>query len=78
METGETLSRAFRQGQGGTVHPVLWEDDRSGPDGPRGFGHTDNYIPVYADTPGMPGHITPVRLGPVYHDGVRVCPLEAP
>lgn len=78
LETGEMLSRAFRQGQGGTVRPVLWEDDRPGPDGPRGFGHTDNYIPVYADTPGMPGHITPVRLGPVYHDGVRVSPLEAP
>lgn len=78
LELGETLSRAFRQGQHGAVRPVLWEDDRPGPDGPRGFGHTDNYIPVYAETPGMPGHITPVRLGAVYHDGVRVSPLEAP
>jgi threonylcarbamoyladenosine tRNA methylthiotransferase MtaB len=61
------LSRAFREAHRGTTRPVLWEEQKGG----GWFGHTDNYIPVYAAGTNLRNRVTPVALGEVYHDGVR-------
>ena len=71
LALGEDLWARFRESQAGTLRPVLWEMPRSGPDGTRhAFGHTDNYLPVYAEDAGLDGRVTQAQLGPVYHDGV--------
>ncbi|MCL4232673.1 MAG: MiaB/RimO family radical SAM methylthiotransferase [Dehalococcoidia bacterium] len=67
---GEELSLAFRRRFAGTVRPVLWEDERSSPEGRWWHGHTDNYIPVFAPGQGLGNRVTPALLGAVYHDGV--------
>ncbi len=77
LALAEELSLAFRRAHRGTVRPVLWEEEKEG----GWFGHTDNYIPVYAAAPGrdLRNRVTPVHLGEVYHDGVRgTLPTEAP
>jgi threonylcarbamoyladenosine tRNA methylthiotransferase MtaB len=72
LALGEELSLAFRAGQAGSIRPVLWETRRA--DGHEAgdvwFGHTDNYVPVYANAREIRGHVTPVQLGRVYDDGV--------
>ena len=44
--------------------PVLWEAQRTTPEGPRWHGLTDNYLSVYAQSPEpLAGRITPAALG---------------
>lgn len=75
LALAEELSLAFRRAHRGTVRPVLWEEEKEG----GWFGHTDNYIPVYAAGANLRNRVTPVHLGEVYHDGVRgTLPAEAP
>jgi threonylcarbamoyladenosine tRNA methylthiotransferase MtaB len=71
LSLGEELSLMFRRSLAGTIRPVLWESPRPSPDGQLlAIGHTDNYLTVYADARHSANRITPVQLGPVYHDGV--------
>jgi threonylcarbamoyladenosine tRNA methylthiotransferase MtaB len=72
LALGQELSLAFRTGQAGSVRPVLWETRRADGKGAVDvwFGHTDNYVPVYANAREIRGHVTPVQLGRVYDDGV--------
>ncbi|HQW50984.1 MAG TPA: MiaB/RimO family radical SAM methylthiotransferase [Tepidiformaceae bacterium] len=80
LALSEELSLAFRAEHAGAVRPVLWESERParGAEGPLWHGHTDNYIPVYAAGDALLNRVTPVRLGEVYHDGVRgYSPMEA-
>ncbi|MEO8540844.1 MAG: MiaB/RimO family radical SAM methylthiotransferase [bacterium] len=71
LTEGEALARTFREQQAGSVRPVLWERPRQLSDGQQqAFGHTDNYVAVYADARQMQHRITPVQLGAVYDDGV--------
>jgi len=67
---GDELSRAFRERLANTVRPVLWENERDTPLGRRWLGHTDNYVPAYAEGTDLRNRVTPALLGPVYHDGV--------
>jgi len=78
LALGEELSLRFRRGAAGEVRPVLWEAVRE-PGGERAWqGHTDNYIAVYGLGYGsgvdLRNRLTPVGIGPVYHDGVRGIP----
>lgn len=71
LALGEELSLAFRAAHQGTVRPVLWESEKLRDDGSTvAFGHTDNYIPVYAIAMGCTNRLTPATLGRVYDDGV--------
>lgn len=71
LELNGELAAAFRRECEGLVRPVLWESERVfAKEPPLAFGYTDNYIPVYAAA-GRTNRIAPVRLGGVYHDGVR-------
>ncbi len=71
LALGTRLSERFRERFAGTTRPVLWEQRRQSPAGPRWFGHTDNYIDVYFDSDAeLANRVTPVQLGPLYHDGV--------
>jgi threonylcarbamoyladenosine tRNA methylthiotransferase MtaB len=70
LALGDELSRTFREGQEGSVRPVLWEEEKLSPAGSTWSGHTDNYIPVYTNATQRCGSVTPVQLGGVYHDGV--------
>ena len=71
LELNGELAEAFRREHEGTIRPVLWESERVFANEPAlVFGYTDNYIPVYAAASGT-NRIAPVRLGGVYHDGVR-------
>jgi len=71
LELNGELAAAFRRECEGLVRPVLWESERVFAKEPAlAFGYTDNYIPVYAAA-GRTNRIAPVRLGGVYHDGVR-------
>ncbi|MEP7217043.1 MAG: tRNA (N(6)-L-threonylcarbamoyladenosine(37)-C(2))-methylthiotransferase MtaB [Anaerolineaceae bacterium] len=73
------LSVAFRSRFLGTTRPVLWETERQSEDGTQWFGHTDNYIGVYATGNGLRNHVTPILLAALYHDGVgSSCPQEEP
>ncbi len=76
---GSRLWTQFRADQRDALRPVLWEAPRAGRDGQvLAFGHTDNYVPVYADARHMENRITQAQLGGVYDDGVRgVVPGEA-
>jgi len=83
LALGEELSLAFRRSQAGAIRPVLWESVRT-TGSPRAdnaetwYGHTDNYIPVYANAREAAGRITPVQLERVYHDGMwGTAPREA-
>ncbi len=64
---GETFGAGFE----GTVRPVLWEAQRTTPEGPRWHGLTDNYLSVYAQSPEpLAGRITPAALGGPFEDGL--------
>lgn len=68
---GSELWREFRTALAGQARPVLWEAPKVCADGQQlAFGHTDNYVPVYADARGLAGRITSTQLGRVYDDGV--------
>jgi len=70
---GAELSRAFRERQLGRTRPVLWESRRRLDEAEPSdvwFGHTDNYIAVYANAMELGGRVTPVQLERVYDDGV--------
>jgi threonylcarbamoyladenosine tRNA methylthiotransferase MtaB len=72
LAVGSQLWVRFREGQRDTFRPVLWEAPRAAEDGQLlAFGHTDNYVPVYADARHMENRITQAQLGGVYDDGVR-------
>jgi threonylcarbamoyladenosine tRNA methylthiotransferase MtaB len=73
LALSETLARRFREGAAGAVRPVLWEEEREREGERLWRGHTDNYIPVYMAGSGLGNRVTPVTVGPVYHDGVRGC-----
>ncbi|MBA4180015.1 MAG: tRNA (N(6)-L-threonylcarbamoyladenosine(37)-C(2))-methylthiotransferase MtaB [Anaerolinea sp.] len=74
---GDELSLAFRRRFAGTVRPVLWEDEQDVGGERRWFGHTDNYLGVYAPGRDLRRRVTPVLIGGVYHDGVEGgCPQE--
>uniref|UniRef100_UPI002ADD8F3F MiaB/RimO family radical SAM methylthiotransferase n=1 Tax=Tepidiforma sp. TaxID=2682230 RepID=UPI002ADD8F3F len=66
LALAEELSLAFRRAHQGTLRPVLWEEEKGG----HWFGHTDNYIPVYAAGEALRNRVMLVELGEVYHDGV--------
>jgi threonylcarbamoyladenosine tRNA methylthiotransferase MtaB len=70
LQLADQLSLAFRMSFAGSVRPVLWEHARRTPEGLLGFGHTDNYIPVYSQAVREPNRLTATELGQVYHDGV--------
>ncbi len=78
LALGHELSLKFRTASSGATRPVLWESARephtSGQkptaSGQVWFGHTDNYIPVFAEGSRLLNRVTPVRLGEVYHEGV--------
>jgi len=73
LALGEELSLRFRATQEGTLRPVLWETEQDGVS----FGHTDNYVPVYANAMRLINRVTVMRLGGVYDDGVRgIAPAE--
>ena len=76
LALGTELERAFRRQHLGRTRPVLWEFEREvregeEPPGRYWFGHTDNYIPVYASGTELLNRVTPALLREVYHDGVR-------
>ena len=65
------LGAAFRSGYVGDVRPVLWEEQRATPEGPRWHGLTDNYVSVYARSDDdLAGRITPAALGGPFADGL--------
>ena len=70
ISLGDELSRSFRNRFVGTVRPVLWENERQSTDGPRWFGHTDNYIAAYTVGEALHNRIMPMRVRAVYDDGV--------
>lgn len=76
-ELNDELSLAFRSRFLGTTRAVLWETEHQFEDGPRWFGHTDNYIGVYAMGGALRNHLTPVFLYALCDDGVvGGCPPE--
>ena len=73
LALADELGAAFRGRFAGTIRPVLWEETRATPEGPRWHGLTDNYISVYGETEGEPaGRITPAALGAPLADGLAV------
>jgi len=71
------LSIAFRSRFLGTTRPVLWETEQPSKGGRRWFGHTDNYIGVYAEGDDLRNRLTPSLLSALYDDGVAgSCPPE--
>jgi threonylcarbamoyladenosine tRNA methylthiotransferase MtaB len=71
LALGEELSIRFRRIQAGSTRPVLWETRRPTEDNSQTwYGHTDNYVPVYANARELGGRVTPAQLGEVYDDGV--------
>ncbi len=65
------LGETFRARFEGTLRPVLWEAQRTTPEGPRWHGLTDNYLSVYAQSPEpLAGRITPAALGGPFQDGL--------
>jgi threonylcarbamoyladenosine tRNA methylthiotransferase MtaB len=67
----DALSRAFRERFAGALRPVLWETGREAEGGWVWFGHSDNYLPVYAHGMDLHNRVTRALIGGVYHDGVR-------
>lgn len=70
LSTAERLSQRFRESQRGTTRTALWEGERKTPGGTFAHGYTDNYMPVYGNCKDITNRVTPVVIGPVYHDGV--------
>ena len=65
------LAADFRARFAGQVRPVLWEEQRATPQGPRWHGLTDNYVSVYAESDGdLAGRITPATLAEPLADGL--------
>lgn len=71
MALGEELSRQYRQRFEGCTRPVLWEEERQIQGERLWFGHSDNYLPVYARGMNLRNRVTRALIGGVYHDGVR-------
>jgi threonylcarbamoyladenosine tRNA methylthiotransferase MtaB len=77
LALGERLSSRFREELAGEVRPVLWEGVRRLGGGRAWYGHADNHATVYSpiheqgDGIDLWNRVTPVRVGAVYHDGVR-------
>ena len=69
------LAAAFRNAAIGTARPVLWESQRKTAEGPLWFGHTDNYLPVYASGENLGNRITPALLKAPLADGVLAEPI---
>jgi threonylcarbamoyladenosine tRNA methylthiotransferase MtaB len=78
LALGKELSLRFRRGSEGEVRPVLWEGIRELGGERAWHGHSDNYVAVYGFGYGagveLRNRLTPVAIGPVYHDGVRGTP----
>lgn len=70
LALADRLATRFHEAQLGQVRPVLWEGTRKTPDGIRAHGYTDNYVQVYGNSKELTNRLTPVRIGPVYDDGV--------
>jgi threonylcarbamoyladenosine tRNA methylthiotransferase MtaB len=64
------LSAGFARAHAGALRPVLWEEERTVDGDPLWFGHTDNYLPVYARGTALRNRITPALLGEPFRDGV--------
>jgi threonylcarbamoyladenosine tRNA methylthiotransferase MtaB len=78
LALGTALRERFLRAQAGRTLPVLWEEERD-VDGERlWFGHTPNYVPVYARGEGLRNRITPVTLGQAFRDGVLASEGVAP
>ncbi len=71
LALGDELSRAFRERFAGSTRPVLWENEREIEGERLWFGHSDNYLPVYARGMDLHNHVTRALIRGVYHDGVR-------
>jgi threonylcarbamoyladenosine tRNA methylthiotransferase MtaB len=69
------LADGFHASQAGATRPVLWESERDTPAGRRWFGHTDNYVPVYAAGEALANRITPARLLEPFADGLFAQPV---
>jgi threonylcarbamoyladenosine tRNA methylthiotransferase MtaB len=70
LALGDELSRAFRARFAGSTRPVLWEEEREVEGERLWFGHSDNYLPVYAPGTNLRNRVTRALIGEVYHDGV--------
>ncbi len=71
LALADELGAAFRARFAGDVRPVLWEEQRSTPEGGRWHGLTDNYISVYAESEDdLAGRITPAALGAPFAGGL--------
>ena len=67
----DALAAVFRARFTGTVRPVLWEERRTTPAGPRWHGLTDNYLSVYGESDeALAGRMTPAVLGGPFADGL--------
>ncbi len=71
LALGRELAEAFARRHTGTERPVLWEEERKVDGEPLWFGHTDNYLPVYARGDGLHNRITRARLTEPFRDGLR-------
>ena len=75
LALARSLADAFRDRFRGRVRPVLWEERRATPAGPRWHGLTDNYISAYAHSEDdLTGRITPAALGGAFADGLAAVP----
>ncbi|MDE2668395.1 MAG: MiaB/RimO family radical SAM methylthiotransferase [Chloroflexota bacterium] len=71
LALADDLAAAFRTRFSGSVRPVLWEEQRTTPEGSRWHGLTDNYVSVYAESADdLAGRITPAALGGSFADGL--------
>lgn len=73
---GERLRERFVRANAGRRRPVLWEELRKTPRGPRWHGYTDNYISVYASGEGLTNRILPAFVGEPYLDGAEAVVAE--
>ena len=71
LALADDLATAFRSRFSGRVRPVLWEEQRTTPEGSRWHGLTDNYVSVYTQSADeLAGRITPAVLGEPLGDGL--------
>ena len=71
LALADDLAAAFRTRFSGGVRPVLWEEQRTTPEGSRWHGLTDNYVSAYAESDDdLAGRITPATLGEPFADGL--------
>jgi threonylcarbamoyladenosine tRNA methylthiotransferase MtaB len=57
-EAARAMARAYREAQIGRVLSVLFETEENG----RCAGHSENYLPVAVDAPGLRGQVRAVRI----------------